>query len=168
MLDTKTNLCLFQLTQRPLKLRLVPAEEYPTKRLTNETPSDDVCKTIENMSDMAQFVYELYMTKMEELKSTLPTEEEMQAMRRQLPKDDADDFDNEASTIATEPNEEPPQKKIAKDNTKKTQEAFKPTPIVNEINVDEPEMEEQQETQGQEADAPTTEQETDESKQEAS
>ncbi|XP_002000180.3 RNA helicase aquarius [Drosophila mojavensis] len=155
------------LMQRPLKLRLVPAEEYPTKRLTSETPSDDVCKTIENMSEMAQFVYELYMTKMEELKKTLPTEEEMQAMRSQLPKDDADDSDNDASAIATEANEQPPQKKVAKDNTKKTQEAFKPTPIVNEINVDEPEME-QQETQGQEADATTTEQETVESKQETS
>lgn len=168
MLGTKTNLCSLQLMQRPLKLRLVPSEEYPTKRLTSEPASDDICKTVENMSEMAQFVYELYMTKMEHLKKTLPTEEEMQAMRRQLPTDDGDEYDNEVPTNATEENEEPPQKRAAKETTKNASEAFKPTPILNEINVDEPEMEQEQEAPDQEVNTPTTDQETSETKPESS
>ncbi|EDW66854.2 RNA helicase aquarius [Drosophila virilis] len=149
------------LMQRPLKLRLLPSDAYPTERLTSEPVADNISKTVENMSEMAQFVYELYMTKIDQLKDKLPTEEELQAMRRQLPNEDTDEFAEEAAANATELDDEPPQKKAAKEKTKKTPEAFKPTPILNEINVDEQEMERQQEQQAPDAETPA-EKETDE------
>lgn len=106
------------------------------------------------MSEMAQFVYELYMTKIDQLKDKLPTEEELRVMRRELPNEDTDEFAEEAAANATELNDEPPQKKAAKEKTKKTPEAFKPTPILNEINVDEQEMERQQDQQAPDAETP--------------
>ncbi|KAH8383163.1 hypothetical protein KR009_007124 [Drosophila setifemur] len=121
------------LTERPLQLSLVPNDNYPTDRLTDYPVGKQSIKTIENMSEMAQFVYERYMAKMEELKGTLPTEEELQAIRNELPQEDED---NEAE----ESTDEPPEKRAAKEEAdskkKKTTEAFKPTPILNEINTD--------------------------------
>lgn len=92
------------------------------------------------MSEMAQFVYERYMAKMEELKGTLPTEEELLAMRNQLPQEDDEDENGDAEEVASE---EPPEKRLAKEqpvSKKKTGEAFKPTPILNEISVEDEEM----------------------------
>lgn len=91
------------------------------------------------MSEMAQFVYERYMAKMEELKGTLPTEEELLAMRNQLPLEDEENA-----------NEEPPEKRAAKEESvskKKAPETFKPTPIVNEINMDEAETNQREQNQ---------------------
>jgi len=88
-----------------LKLSLVPDDKYPTDRLANADVARDAIKVVENMSEMAQFVYERYMAKMEELKGTLPTEEELQAMRNQLPQEDEDNVPEEAS-------EEPPEKRV--------------------------------------------------------
>ncbi|EDV92549.1 RNA helicase aquarius [Drosophila grimshawi] len=134
------------LMQRPLNLRLVPSDAYPTERLTSNPASDSISKTVENMTEMTQFVYELYMSKMEQLKDTLPTEEELHALRSQLPTEDDDDEND--NVVATESTDEPPQKRAAKETkSKKTPEAFKPTLILNEINVDEPEMEQQPEQQ---------------------
>ncbi|XP_017104861.2 RNA helicase aquarius [Drosophila bipectinata] len=124
------------LTQRPLKLNLVPGDSFPTDRLTNDPVGNEAIRTIENMTEMTQFVYERYMAKMEELKGTLPTEEELLAMRNQLPQEDEENV-----------NEEPPEKRPAKEepvSKKKAPEAFKPTPIVNEINMEEPEANQQE------------------------
>jgi len=140
-----------QLTQRPLKLSLVPDDKYPTDRLANADVARDAIKVVENMSEMAQFVYERYMAKMEELKGTLPTEEELQAMRNQLPQEDEDNVPEEAS-------EEPPEKRVAKEaplSKKKTAEAFKPTPILNEISVDEVEMDQREEVEKETTEEPT-------------
>ncbi|ALC47310.1 CG31368 [Drosophila busckii] len=125
------------LMQRPLKLRLVPADKYPTERLCSAAVSAAKGKDIENMSEMAQFVYELYMSKMSELKDKLPSEEELRAMRNQLPHEDDDEDD---AAVAETITEEPPQKRTAKESAKKTTEAFQPMPIVNEIQVDDIEM----------------------------
>ncbi|EDV30219.2 uncharacterized protein Dana_GF23169 [Drosophila ananassae] len=127
------------LTQRPLKLCLVPGDSFPTDRLTTDLVGNEAIKTIENMSEMAQFVYERYMAKMEELKGTLPTEEELLAMRNQLPLEDEENA-----------NEEPPEKRAAKEESvskKKAPETFKPTPIVNEINMDEAETNQREQNQ---------------------
>jgi len=131
--------------QRPLKLRLVSSDEYPTDRLTSDPVTDDGSKSVEHMSEMAEFVYQLYMNKMEQLKDKLPTEEELRALRRQLPTEDDDENDEEdaVDTNEAEINEEPPQKRVANEKAKNTTEAFKPTPILNEINVDEAEVEQQ-------------------------
>ncbi|XP_037719789.1 RNA helicase aquarius isoform X2 [Drosophila subpulchrella] len=139
------------LTQRPLKLSLVPDDKYPTERLANADVARDAVKVVENMSEMAQFVYERYMAKMEELKGTLPTEEELQAMRNQLPQEDEDNVPEEVS-------EEPPEKRVAKEapiSKKKTAEAFKPTPILNEISVDEVEMDQREEVEKETTEEPT-------------
>ncbi|XP_017083650.2 RNA helicase aquarius [Drosophila eugracilis] len=131
------------LTQRSLKLSLVPEDTYPTDRLASADVASDTIKTIENMSVMAQFVYERYMAKMEELKDTLPTEEELQAMRNRFLQEDDDNVPEETS-------EEPPEKRAAKEEPlpkKKTTEAFKPTPILNEINVDESEMDQREQVE---------------------
>ncbi|XP_060647054.1 RNA helicase aquarius [Drosophila nasuta] len=130
------------LTQRPLKLRVVSSDDYPTERFTTDPVSND-SRTIENMSEMAEFVYQLYTKKMEQMKDTLPTEEELRAMRRQLPTDDNDE-NKEEPVAATELDDEPPQKRAAKETKKKTAAVFKPTPILNEINVDETEIEQQE------------------------
>lgn len=98
------------------------------------------------MSEMAEFVYNLYMGKMEEMKGTLPTEEELRVMHKQLPNEDDDDDVEQVDASPNEANEEPPQKRAAKESTSKTPEGFKPTPIVNEIHVEEDaEMEQQTE-----------------------
>eukprot|EP00099_Drosophila_melanogaster_P028280 NP_731647.3 uncharacterized protein Dmel_CG31368, isoform C [Drosophila melanogaster] len=120
---------------RPLKLSLVPEDKFPTDRLASAAVASQDIKTVENMSEMAQFVYERYMAKMEELKGTLPSEEELEAMRNQLLQEDEESV--------PEASEEPPEKRAAKEeplSKKKTTEAFKPTPILNEINVDDTEM----------------------------
>ncbi|XP_052836457.1 RNA helicase aquarius [Drosophila gunungcola] len=141
------------LTQRSLKLSLVPEDSYPTDRLANADLASEAIKTVENMSEMAQFVYERYMAKMEELKGTLPTEEELQAMRNQLPQEDEDN-------VAEEATEEPPEKRVAKEvpvTKKKSSEAFKPTPILNEINVDEAEMDQSEPVDQEVTEEPTQE-----------
>lgn len=118
-----------------MKLSLVPEDKFPTDRLASAAVASQDIKTVENMSEMAQFVYERYMAKMEELKGTLPSEEELEAMRNQLLQEDEESV--------PEASEEPPEKRAAKEeplSKKKTTEAFKPTPILNEINVDDTEM----------------------------
>lgn len=104
------------------------------------------------MSEMAEFVYNLYMAKMEEMKGTLPTEEELRAMHKQLPNEDGEDDVEEVDASSNEANEEPPQKRVAKESTSKTAEGFKPTPIVNEIHVEEDaEMDQQTEEKTEKA-----------------
>lgn len=143
--------------QRPQNLRILPQEVYPTERLTSNKVDDKDIKSVENMSEMAEFVYNLYMGKMEEMKGTLPTEEELRVMHKQLPNEDDDD-DVEQVDALPETNEEPPQKRAAKESTSKTPEGFKPTPIVNEIYVEEDaEMEQQTEEKTENAEEPAVE-----------
>ncbi|XP_039491433.1 RNA helicase aquarius [Drosophila santomea] len=140
------------LTQRPLKLSLVPEDKYPTDRLASADVASQDIKTVDNMSEMAQFVYERYMAKMEELKGTLPSEEELQAMRNQLPQEDGE-------VVLEEASEEPPEKRAAKEeplSKKKTTEVFKPTPILNEINVDDTDMAESEQIQQEATDEDKT------------
>ncbi|XP_068154330.1 RNA helicase aquarius [Drosophila tropicalis] len=131
------------LTQRPLQLSLVPSDSYPTERLAGEAVPEESCRSIENMSDMAQFVYELYMAKMSELKGKIPSEEELRAMR---PQDDDEEDPEVVPPVETNTSDEPPQKRLAKDKKKggDNSATFKPTPIQNEINVDEAEIEQKE------------------------
>lgn len=122
--------------QRPQNLCILPEDVYPTERLTSDEVGDKSIKTVANMSEMAEFVYNLYMSKMEQMKGTLPTEEELRAMHKQLPNEDDDDDVETVEATPSDANEEPPQKRAAKDSSK-TSEGFKPTPIVNEIFVEE-------------------------------
>lgn len=123
--------------QRPQNLRILPEDVYPTERLTKDEVDEKNIKSVANMSEMAEFVYNLYMSKMEQMKGTLPTEEELRAMHKELPNEDDDDDVETGEVAPTDASEEPPQKRAAKDSTSKKSEGFKPTPIVNEIFVDE-------------------------------
>ncbi|XP_064421049.1 RNA helicase aquarius [Latimeria chalumnae] len=49
-----------QLTGRPLRLHIVPAEYFPTDRLKDTIPTYPV-QVIKNMPEMANFVYNMYM-----------------------------------------------------------------------------------------------------------
>lgn len=143
--------------QRPQKLCILPQEVYPTERLTSDKVDDKDIKLVENMSEMAEFVYNLYMSKMEEMKGTLPTEEELRAMHKQLPNEDDEDNVGEVDASPNEANEEPPQKRVAKESSTKTAEGFKPTPIVNEIYVEEDTEMEQKEEKTEKAEEPAVE-----------
>ncbi|XP_017468597.1 PREDICTED: intron-binding protein aquarius [Rhagoletis zephyria] len=133
------------LTQRPQRLQLLPDETYPTERLTNEEVDRQRIYEVNNMTQMAEHVYEVYMKRMEELKDKLPAEGDLQ-MYANLPQESAEEVEDtqtiEEVTNETPESDEPPKKRAAKETSKATKAAaaaFKPTPIVNEIGEDEPE-----------------------------
>lgn len=56
-----------QLTQRPLKLQIIPNETYPATRMNDAAPEVPPME-IENMPQMAKFVYEYYIKNVTGLK----------------------------------------------------------------------------------------------------
>ena len=62
---------VLQLTQRPNKLHLLPDEKYPTTRPLDE-PIKEEPLVIEDMPQMANFVYKLYVKKIEEMQAENP------------------------------------------------------------------------------------------------
>lgn len=141
-----------QLTERPQKLQLVENEIYPTNRLTNEQTTDNVI-TMNNMSQMAQYVYSMYVDKLDTIKDKLPKESDTE-MYADIPQEedpkkiDQMEVEEPEDELASMTIYEPPAKKVtpdvpAKDKTTSATKAFKPTPIVNEIDdvEEEPEAE---------------------------
>jgi intron-binding protein aquarius len=53
------------LLQRPTDLRLLPEETYRTERLSTQEPDADAALVINDMPQMATFVYDLYRKKVE-------------------------------------------------------------------------------------------------------
>jgi intron-binding protein aquarius len=53
---------------RQLKLHIVPHEAYPTQRLNNSVPQG-APQEVEDMPQMAAFVYEFYIQKVQAMKS---------------------------------------------------------------------------------------------------
>lgn len=53
------------LLQRPTDLRLLPVETYRTERLSTQEPDADAALVINDMPQMATFVYDLYRKKVE-------------------------------------------------------------------------------------------------------
>jgi intron-binding protein aquarius len=53
---------------RPLKLHIVPREAYPPQRLNNCAPQK-APQEVEDMPQMAAFVYEFYIQKVQAMKS---------------------------------------------------------------------------------------------------
>ncbi|XP_005185025.2 RNA helicase aquarius [Musca domestica] len=145
------------LTKRSQKLQLVENESYPTERKTNDDPPEESIKTMENMTQMAQYVYQMYCKKLETIKDQLPQESSADTeMYANIPTEettqDSNNDGEEENELASMEVYEPPAKKANKDATSKdknstaaSSKAFKPTPIVNEIEVDEEEVEKQQE-----------------------
>lgn len=127
---------------RPQKLQLVENESNPSTRMTNENPEQKFI-TISNMTEMTEYVYEMYMKKLETIKEELPTSVEKQ-IYSELPKED-EGMEVEPTEIEYEIiDQPPPAKRTAKESSSKKLEpkVFKPTPIVNEITEDDQETEE--------------------------
>jgi intron-binding protein aquarius len=59
---------LFQLMARPLKLHIIPQETFPTQRPNNCAPQG-VAQEVGDMPQMAAFVYEFYIQKVQAMKS---------------------------------------------------------------------------------------------------
>jgi hypothetical protein len=53
------------LLQRPTDLRLLPEETYRTERLSTQEPDADAAMVMNDMPQMATFVYDLYRKKVE-------------------------------------------------------------------------------------------------------
>ncbi|XP_023293066.2 RNA helicase aquarius [Lucilia cuprina] len=146
------------LTMRPQKLKLVENESYPTTRMTNDNPEEKII-TINNMTQMTEYVYEMYMKKMESIKDQLPNNVETE-IYKDLPKEDEPMEETSAEIEYEIIEKQPAVKRVQKENTAKKAEpkVFKPTPIVNEISdeieestEDHPEESEQQAETGTEA-----------------
>ncbi|XP_070491078.1 RNA helicase aquarius [Chironomus tepperi] len=103
------------LMNRPQKLMLVEGENYPAKRQTGDKIDGNIL-TINDMTEMAQYVYKMYMSKMEEMRGEY---EKMKEIYEQIPQEQ--EQKNEKSTT--------------KDDNKKTKEnvPFVPIPIQNEL-----------------------------------
>ena len=99
-----------------------------------------ITKTMNNMTQVTEYVYEMYMKKLEALKDQLPAETDTE-MYSELPTENEPmAVDANTATVYEIIDKQPPAKKPAKENisSKKAEpKVFKPTPIVNEIAVDE-------------------------------
>ncbi|XP_037896069.1 RNA helicase aquarius [Glossina fuscipes] len=137
------------LTKRPQKLHLIESERYPTERLTDDNPADPV-KIVDNMTQMAEYVFELYTTQMETIKDQLPMTIELQGEENvNLPIEVTSKTMTENFDMGTETNRERPRKNT--DNGKKIEEPsktsakpFKRSTIINEISIDDEEMHERE------------------------
>lgn len=54
--------------ERPLQLHLCPAETYPATRLNNATPGQPPLP-VHDMAQMAAFVYDFYIQKVQAMKT---------------------------------------------------------------------------------------------------
>lgn len=117
------------LLKRPLQLQLLPTECYPIERLV-DAQNDDEPKTIDNMSAMADFVYKIYLNKVNAMKEQMET---MKALYEQIPKEDDDNEEEQSDKDDDDdedvgPSEQEPPKEVN-------------TIIQNEIDIDLTELE---------------------------
>lgn len=109
------------LLKRPTKLHLLPDEMFPAERkLTDKIECES--KIIENMSEMADFVYKLYLKRINAMKENM---ESLKKLYEELPKEETDGQD-ENGKDADEPMET---------------ETFVETAIQNEVDNDASEIE---------------------------
>lgn len=94
------------LVKRPLQLQLLETETFPTDRIAEDKPVLEPT-TIENMSKMADFVYNIYMEKVNAMKEQMET---LKALYDKIPKeaDEEGESDDDAEESA-EKTEQPPQ-----------------------------------------------------------
>uniref|UniRef100_A0A182QEI5 RNA helicase aquarius n=1 Tax=Anopheles farauti TaxID=69004 RepID=A0A182QEI5_9DIPT len=117
------------LMNRPLELQLLPGEKYPGDRRTTVDPStaDPSQKSIKDMTEMAQFVYQQYMQQVNVIR------EEMEKMKtlfeKQRQEQQQEKMEEQIKQADAEAEEAERQRKVeaaAKKN-------FTPTPIRNEL-----------------------------------
>lgn len=103
------------LMQRPQQLQLVSDETYPSERMNGDKIKAKIL-SVADMAEMAQFVYKMYMTKVDAMKVEM---EKMREIYEKVPKED-------------EPKVDKTEKK--KDDSKARENLpFMPIPIENEI-----------------------------------
>ncbi|XP_055588433.1 RNA helicase aquarius [Uranotaenia lowii] len=106
------------LTKRPLQLHLTKGETFPGTRKLDDKPSEKP-EIVKDMTEMAQFVYNFYMKKVNVIRS------EMEKMKELYEK-------HQQEKAASEPQPEPEQQQ----QTMETEpEEFVPTPIRNEVDI---------------------------------
>lgn len=131
------------LLKRPQTLRIISNEMYPTERNINDHINE--YRNISNMSEMAEFVYNMYMEKLETLKEqmidaqkiyeNLPQEDDQQEENSNeaiMNNDENNDSSMQTDTETVQQNINP--ETISKEKEKnKNCTSFKETPIVNEV-----------------------------------
>lgn len=115
------------LLSRPMQLQLLPTETYPAERLIDDKITDETT-TIDNMSTMADFVYKMYMEKVNAMKEQMET---MKALYDKMPREEQSDSDGEDGDDDD-----------AADETTKTEQPTETNnAIQNEIDIDVSELE---------------------------
>lgn len=110
------------LLKRPLQLQLLPTETFPTERKLSDDMEEPT--PIVNMTQMADFVYKMYLERVKEMKEKTDS---MKALYETLPTENVEMKDEEADAKnKSEPME---------------QEVFVPKGIENELNIDVTELE---------------------------
>lgn len=130
--------------ERPQELHLLPRETYPTdRRVEDELKEPSVA--INNMSEMAQFVYKFYMERFNVIKEKMESiktlyEKPPVEMLKNKKGDDDDEDDNEEDNDDAEPTQyaiEPvvvvPAKPVVKETIPAPPIQFVPTLIQNEV-----------------------------------
>lgn len=113
------------LLKRSTKLHLLPDEIFPGERkLTDKIETEP--KVVENMSEMADFVYKLYLKRVNDMKENM---ESLKKLYEELPKEETND-ENQPENGDNENADEP-----------MDTSTFVETPIQNEVDVDVSEME---------------------------
>ncbi|XP_063707017.1 RNA helicase aquarius [Culicoides brevitarsis] len=157
------------LTARPQKLMLLPDEKYPTDRLV-DGKLEDKPRIMENMTEMANYVYESYMKKVDEMKEQYkgmyqPPPEEVQ--EQDSDEDERNSYEDEDERMQVDQEEAPkvaePVKVAKKVNLNKQPEKFVPSVIENLVeDVDTSELENPGKGKGKKRKAKKNQEEEDE------
>lgn len=68
-INYKTEILFFQLTERPLKLHLLPADYYPSNRSLNSSiDHQSQVFVVQDMPQIAKYVFDYYLQRVQELK----------------------------------------------------------------------------------------------------
>lgn len=129
--------------ERPQEFHLLPRETYPTDRRV-EDELKETSLAINNMSDMAQFVYKFYMERFNVIKEkmdsikTLYEKPPVEMLKNKKNDDDDDEGDNdeddaEPTHYAIEPVVVVPTKPVVKETIPAPPIQFVPTLIQNEV-----------------------------------
>ncbi|XP_058118487.1 RNA helicase aquarius [Anopheles ziemanni] len=123
------------LMNRPLQLQLYAKETYPCERRLSgaeATKSDEEPETIKDMTEMAQFVYQFYMRKVNVIRDEMEKMKELYEKQRQEQQEKMDEQVKQSDAEALEAEKRKQQLAAA------AKKDFAPTPIRNELTEPEP------------------------------
>lgn len=108
------------LLKRPTKLHLLPEEIFPgTRKLSDDNKNESESKIIENMSEMADFAYKLYLSRINDMKENMESLKKLYEPPPTEKTTEEDENENDQEN-KTEPMET---------------DTFVETPIQNEVDV---------------------------------